>query len=151
MINRYFGVNFDQFEQAGAKKWRGPFLKVKRYNGHQNDSYIDNVLCESFWTKYLFIFDPSKVVLYEWQKMDKEQNLMLFPNMSSEILCVFLFTSSERIFERHEKIVWTEIFFVYFCTFTIVIWNSTLKLSFIYQIVEQILPYKMHFLNFVLF
>jgi hypothetical protein len=31
---------------------------------------------------------------------------MLFASMSSEIRCVFLFTSSDRIFERSKKIVW---------------------------------------------
>ncbi len=111
----------------------------------------NNGWAESFETKCLSIFDHLKSILDECEKEDNDQNLMLFPNISSEILCLFLFASSERIFERHEKIVRTEIFFVHFRIFTTVIRNSRLKLSFIYQIVEQVLPYKMHFLNFVLF
>ena len=39
---------------------------------------------------------------------------MLFPNMDSEMLCLFLFESSEEIFERPKKLVWTEIVFVHF-------------------------------------
>jgi len=75
---------------------------------------------------------------------------VLFPNMSLEILCQFLFESSEIIFERPKKLVWTEIFSVHFCIFTIAIRNSRLEPLFIYQLVEQNLPYKMYYLSFFL-
>ena len=32
---------------------------------------------------------------------------MLFPNMCSEILCLFLLESNEEILERPKKLVWT--------------------------------------------
>ena len=104
-----------------------------------------------FPDKMLFIFHPSESVLEECKKMDMNRNFVLFPNMSSEILCLFLFASSERIFERLKKLVWTEIFFVHFGIFTLGIQNWTLKLWFIYQIVERILPYRMHYFSFFVF
>src|SRR5690348_354288 len=107
---------------------------------------LPNGWIESFRTNCLFIFHPLESFLDECKKMYKNRNSMLFPNMSSEILCLFLFVRNERIFGRLKKLVWTEIFFVHFSNFTLVIQNSALKLWFICQIVERILPYKMHYL-----
>jgi hypothetical protein len=100
----------------------------------------------------MFVYLSSiGIILDECERMGKDQNFMLFPNMSSETLCLFALASSERIFGRLKKLVWTEIFFVYFCNFTLVVQNSTLKFWFTYQIVEGILPYKMHYFDFFVF
>ena len=72
---------------------------------------LENVLngsVESFWTKPLFIFRLFESISEESKTMGQNQNLMLFPNMSSEIICQILFDSSKGIFERLDKIVWTE-------------------------------------------
>jgi hypothetical protein len=44
---------------------------------------------------------------------------MLFQNISPQILYLFLHANSERIFEKHKKLVWTEILFVHFSIYTI--------------------------------
>ncbi len=67
-----------------------------------------NGWAESFRTKYLFIFGPLKSISDESKSMCYNQNCVLFLNMSLEILCQFLFESSEIIFERPKKLVWTE-------------------------------------------
>ena len=57
-------------------------------------------VCRSFWTQCLFIFGLLKSISNEWKTIGYNQNLMLFPNMDSEIGCLFLFERSEGIFER---------------------------------------------------
>jgi hypothetical protein len=52
---------------------------------------------------------------------------MIFSNMSSEIMCLFFFVSSDRIFERRKKVVWREIFFVYFSIFVIMYQKSNVE------------------------
>ncbi len=56
----------------------------------------------SFWTQYLFIFGLLENISEEWKTKGYDQNLMLFPNMDSEIVCLF-FEKSEGIFERHQN------------------------------------------------
>ena len=75
---------------------------------------------------------------------------MLFSNMCSEILCLFLLESNEEILERPKKLVWTKNFSVHFRIFSIGIRNQKLELLLIYQLVEQNLPYKMDYLSFFL-
>ena len=57
-------------------------------------------VCRSFWTQYLFIFALLESISDEWKTIGYDQNLMLFPNMDSEIWCLFLFERSEGISER---------------------------------------------------
>ena len=85
-----------------------------------------NGVIESFETKCLSIFHHLESILDECEKMKKNQNLMLFPNMSSKILYLFLFGSSEGITELLKKLVWTKTFFLHFCIFTVSMRNSML-------------------------
>jgi len=76
---------------------------------------------ESFRTKCLPIFDPLENILDEWKTRSWDQNFVLFPNMGSEIVYLFLSESSDGTFERPKKIVWTKrssgSFWTLFCLF----------------------------------
>jgi hypothetical protein len=60
-------------------------------------------VCRSFSTQCLFIFDLLESISDEWKTIGYDQNLVLFPNMDSEIECLFLFERSEGIFERSKN------------------------------------------------
>lgn len=71
--------------------------------------FIDsNGWSQSFWTKCLVIFQSSESVPCECKTIGYDRNFILFPNMSSEILCLFLFASNEGVFERLKKLLWTQ-------------------------------------------
>jgi hypothetical protein len=80
---------------------------------------VHNGWIESFGTKCFSIFDPLENILDERKTREWNQNVVLFPNMGSEIVCLFLAERSGVIFERPKKIVWTDIFFLDFRIFTI--------------------------------
>ncbi len=78
---------------------------------------VHNGWSKSFDTKCLFIFDPLESIFDESESTHQKHNFVLFQNMDLEILCRFLFESSELIFDRPKTFVWTEIFFHIFLYF----------------------------------
>jgi hypothetical protein len=57
---------------------------------------------QSFCIQLLFGFGLFESILDEPKTMDHHQNLMLFPNIGSEMVCLFLFQRSRGIFAKHK-------------------------------------------------
>jgi hypothetical protein len=62
------------------------------------------VLGQNLFHTFLFVFGLLESNSNKPKAIDCGQNFVLFPNMSLDMLCLFLFKSSERFFEKPEKL-----------------------------------------------
>jgi len=98
--------------------------------------------CERKFSMNMFVhFGLFESISDERKPIDRDQNFVLFFNMDLEILCLFLFKSSEELFERRQKL-FVMVSQQFFC-FLISPFSNMLKIVEVGRFVERTLLYKM--------
>ena len=96
--------NFSLFPNMGSEiLCRFLFESNERISERPKKAAWTERVSRSFWTQCLFVFGLLENISEEWTTMGYDQNFMLFPNMDSEIVCLFFFEKSEGLFERHQN------------------------------------------------
>ena len=95
---------------------------------------------QNLFHTFLFVFGLLERNSNKPKATDCGQNFVPFPNTSSEMLCLFLFKSSERFFEKPEQIILNGKATVF--VYSISSFSSTLRIVRVGRFVERILLYN---------